>query len=83
VLGGYLVGLLWVIIGIALAEFLRSRPSRVGILEPPPIRARLALTSAVIAAALIFYVVFAAHYVPPQAVADDPGAVTNSPAVRE
>lgn len=83
VLGGYLVGLLWLIIGIALAEFLRSRPSQVGILEPTTTRARLALTSAVIAAALIFYVVFAVRYVPPQAVASDPGAVTSSPAVRE
>jgi len=45
--------------------------------------ARLALTSAVIAAALVFYVAFAARYAPPQAVAHDPGAVSSSPAVRE
>jgi membrane protein DedA with SNARE-associated domain len=83
VLGGYLVGLLWLIIGISLAEFLRSRRTEAAVPGPRPMAARLALTSAVIAAVLVFYVAFAARYAPPQAVAHDPGAVSSSPAVRE
>ena len=71
------------VIGISLAEFLRSQPARATIPEPRPTRARLALTTAVIAAALVFYVAFVARYTPPQAAMHDPGAVTSLPAVRE
>jgi membrane protein DedA with SNARE-associated domain len=83
VLGGYLVGLSWLVVGVSLAELLRSRPAEAAVPGPRPTRARLALTSAVIVAALVFYVAFAAHYAPPQAVAHDPGAAASSPAVRE
>jgi undecaprenyl-diphosphatase len=83
VLAGYLVGLLWLIIGIRLAKALRPGPSAAGGVGPRPTRARLAMTSAVIVVALVFCAVFAARHVRPRAVADDPSAVTDSPTARE
>jgi membrane-associated phospholipid phosphatase len=84
VLGGYLMGLLWLVAGVALAEFLRARspmaaaPPRL----PPPARAVLATAS--VAAALLFYVAFTLRHAPPAAVGvGTPDAAASSPAVRD
>jgi membrane-associated phospholipid phosphatase len=64
VLGGYLVGLLWVIVGVSLAEVLRSRYPGAIASGTPPSRQRTALMLIVLAATVTFYVTLAIRYAP-------------------
>src|SRR4051794_22185685 len=65
VLGGHLIGLLWLVVGALLAESLRAR--RQAAAAPPPLSAsaRLVATAALIGLAPAFYITFALHYAPP------------------
>lgn len=84
VLGGYLVGLLWLVAGVSLAEFLRARSPTAAAPPRPPPPARVALATASVAAALLFYVAFTLRHAPPAAVGvGTPDAAASSPAVRE
>jgi undecaprenyl-diphosphatase len=85
VLGGYLLGLLWLVAGASLAELLRARSPIAAAPPRPPPPARAALATASVAAALLFYMVFALRHAPPPAAVGvgTSGAAANSPAVRE
>ena len=80
VLGGYVVGLLWLVIGVSLAELLRARSP----LAPPFSRpmTRVALTTVLVVVATAFYVVTALRYAPPLANIEAPAAAS-SPALAE
>ena len=56
VLGGYLVGLMWVAIGIVLAEVMRARPAAAPIVPQLASRLKIILSIALIVAATAFYV---------------------------
>jgi membrane-associated phospholipid phosphatase len=80
VLGGYVVGLLWLVIGISLAELLRAKsPQPLPSPSPLPVP-RVALTTVLVALATAFYVIMALHYAPPLANVDAPAS---SPAIAE
>jgi membrane protein DedA with SNARE-associated domain/membrane-associated phospholipid phosphatase len=83
VLGGYLVGLLWVVVGTSLAEFLRTRPQTTHVPLRLSALVRLTVTAALVGVAIAFYVAFALHYAPPLATARTPDTTPSSPAVRE
>jgi undecaprenyl-diphosphatase len=85
VLGGYLVGLLWLVAGVSLAELLRARSPGTAAPPRPPVPARAALATASVAATVLFYVAFALRHAPPPAAVEvgTPGAAASSPAVRE
>jgi membrane protein DedA with SNARE-associated domain len=83
VLGGYVVGLLWLVVGVSLAELLRARAPAASASPRLSSKARMALTTAVAAAAMLFYVVFALRYAPPLADVGTSSEAASSPAVRE
>lgn len=60
--GGYLLGSLWLLIGIALSEWIKHRRS---LLVFTPIQKIKFITGALIFAEVAFYIVFAFHYNPP------------------
>src|SRR5262249_19621450 len=76
VLGGYVIGLLWLMVGATLAEILRSRSTPAG-LSSRLLGARTPLTIILIAALAAFYAAFAVNYAPPGAVASF--SETNTP----
>ncbi len=60
--GGYLLGSLWLIIGISIAEWLRRRKP----VETSPVSRKVKLISIILPlAGLIFYIGFALQYTPP------------------
>lgn len=80
VLGGYVVGLLWLVIGASLAELLRARSPQASPSPKPMVR--VALTTVLVAAATTFYVVTALRYAPPRGNVDAPAAAS-SPTIGE
>jgi membrane protein DedA with SNARE-associated domain len=63
--GGYLLGLLWLIIGISLVEWLSAQHSKWQLKPYPPLRHVKILSGLFILGELTFYLVFAAQYSPP------------------
>jgi membrane-associated phospholipid phosphatase len=79
VLGGYLVGLLWLVVGVSLAELLRARlPGAAAPLRPLS-PARAALATGLVVATLLFYVVFALRHAPQPVEVGAPSAAASSP----
>ena len=73
---GYLVGALWLVIGITLYKYLEIRFSQ-NTLSASLTKGRRVFTGLVIAAALVFYGVFAAYYHPePFHASQAPGHIT-------
>lgn len=59
--GGYLLGLLWLVIGIVISEWLSSTVKPIA---HPPTRAIKTISYILIVAELVFYVIFAFNYSP-------------------
>ncbi|MDD5110369.1 MAG: LssY C-terminal domain-containing protein [Patescibacteria group bacterium] len=76
--GGYLIGLLWLIIGISLAEWYRARPAS----QPTPagrISGRVQLiTVALVAAELVFVITYATQFRPSALAAAAPQPVVTA-----
>jgi membrane protein DedA with SNARE-associated domain len=64
VLGGYLLGLLWLLIGISISEWLNQKHSIFDWFKKKPIRSAKIITAVLIVFSIIFYVVFAIYYNP-------------------
>ena len=64
VLGGYLVGLMWVAIGIVVAEVMRARSAAAPIVRQLALPLKITVSIALIVAATAFYVTVGWHYAP-------------------
>lgn len=75
VLGGYLVGLLWLVVGVSLAELRRTRSPPAP--TSPWLAARIALTMILAAATAAFYILSALRYAPSAAETPNPAATAS------
>jgi len=64
IIGGYLLGLLWLLIGISISEWLNQKHSILDWFRKKPIRSARIITAVLIISSIIFYVVFAIYYNP-------------------
>jgi len=64
VVGGYLLGLLWLLIGISVAEWLNQKNSILDWFRKKPIKIAKIITAVLILITIIFYIVFAIYYNP-------------------
>jgi len=64
VLGGYLLGFLWLLIGISISEWLNQKHSILDWFRKKPMKSAKIITAVLIISSVVFYIVFAIYYNP-------------------